>query len=94
VDSALFKLATWAVDAICSHPSLVAGALVVFILCSLTVNGLRSAWPLEAERPRLIKFLLSFLDIGALNFWRLIQAFKKPDPNPPLANPHVAGGNG
>ena len=85
MDDALFKIATGVVTLICDHPSAVAVGLCVFLLCNLTVNGLRTAWPKEEERPRLVRFLLGFLDIGALNFWRLLQMLRKPDPNPPLS---------
>ena len=84
MDTALYKLATVLVAAICEHPSIVAGAACVFVLCNLTVNGLRMAYPKQDERPRVVNFLLGFLDIGALNFWRLVQMFGRPDPNPPL----------
>jgi len=84
MEDALYKLATDLVNTICEHPSVAAGFAIVFAVCNLTVNGLRLAWPKEEERPRLVLFLLGFLDVGALNFWRLVNVFRKVDPNPPL----------
>ena len=89
MDDALFKLATWAVTAICNHPSLAGAGLVVFVLCNLTVNGLRMAWPVQTERPRWVNFFLGFLDLGALNLWRLVTMLKPGDPNPPLVSPRT-----
>ena len=78
METALYKLAEFAVGQICEHPEIAGAALLVFVLCNLVVNGLRMAWPKEDERPRWVRFLLGFLDLPALNFWRAVAAFRKP----------------
>lgn len=77
-------ISSWLVTQICEHPMAVAVAAVLFLLCSLTVNGLRMAWPEEKERPRWVRFALGFLDLGSLNFWRLFHSFTRPDINKPV----------
>lgn len=79
------RVAESLVNTICEHPTLVGVAVVVFVVCNLTVNGLRMAWPKEEERPRWVRFLLGFLDLGALNVWRLVGMLRPADPNPPLS---------
>lgn len=77
------SFAEWIVNFIATYPQTVQWCLVVFVLCTLTVNGLRMAWPDDNDRPRWVRFLLGFLDIGALNFWRGVNAMKSsPKPEP------------
>lgn len=75
------KLAEWLVNFIATYPNSVGVFLVVYVVSSATVHGLRLAYPVEAERPRLVNFLIGFLDIGALNFWRPISAIKSATGN-------------
>ena len=69
-------VAEWLVNFIATYPQAVGWGVVVFGLSTLTVNGLRMAWPVDTERPRVVRFFLGFLDIGALNFWRSVNALK------------------
>jgi hypothetical protein len=71
-------IAEWVVNTTANHPELIGWAVGIFVVCTLIVNGLRVAWPLEAERPRWVRFLLGLLDFGALNFWRFLQPKAKP----------------
>ncbi len=41
----------------------------VNLLANALANGLRMAYPVEAERPRAVRFALGFIDPFALNFW-------------------------
>lgn len=43
--------------------------VAVNLLANALANGLRVAYPVEAERPRGVKFALGFIDPFALNFW-------------------------
>lgn len=70
-------VAEWLVNFIATYPNAVGWFAAVFAISTLTVNGLRMAWPNDDDRPRLVRFLLGFLDIGALNFWRGVNALKK-----------------
>ncbi len=74
------KISEWLVNFIATYPQAVGYFAAVFALCTLTVNGLRMAYPEDADRPRLVRFLLGFLDIGALNFWRPVNALKTNKP--------------
>ena len=78
MDTVLYKLAEWMVSTICDHPELAGAGLVMFVLCNLTVNGIRVAYPNESERPRWVSFWLGFLDLGALNVWRWFDKTKRP----------------
>ena len=71
-------IADWVVSTAIAHPELIGWGLGVFAVCTMVVNGLRVAWPLEADRPRWVRFLLGLLDFGALNFWRYAQRGPKP----------------
>jgi len=41
----------------------------IVLVANALVNGLRMAYPVEADRPRQVRFILGFVDPFALNFW-------------------------
>lgn len=41
----------------------------IVLVANAVVNGFRMAYPVEAERPRAVRFVLGVLDPFALNFW-------------------------
>lgn len=82
------KISEWLVGFICDHPTFVGVAAGVWLLSTLTVNGLRMAWPKYDEQPRAVRFLIGFLDIGALNFWNIVRNLMPIRPNDaPLVAP-------
>lgn len=78
MDALFARVAEWVVGVLCEHPEIAGAALVVFVVCNLTVNGIRVAYPVEADRPRWVSFWLGFLDLGALNVWRWFDRTKRP----------------
>ncbi len=60
-----------------AHPNLVVSVLGVVVVCVLTVNGIRMAWPVFSEMPRWARFVLGVCDVPAMNFWNMVR---KADP--------------
>lgn len=58
-----------------SHPRAVGGVVAYFVLASSLINGLRTAYPDDATRPRWVRFVLGFLDLTCLNFWTFLRKF-------------------
>lgn len=48
-------------------------AFLVIGIAVLVTNGLRVAWPIRAERPRFVAFLIGVLDPITGNVWALIR---------------------
>lgn len=48
-------------------------AILVVFVAILVTNGLRVAWPVRSERPRIVAFLLGVLDPLAGNAWAAIR---------------------
>lgn len=71
-------------------------AFVVIGLAILVTNGLRVAWPIRSERPRLVAFLLGILDPVSGNFWALARwlgtKFGFPVQTPNTTDPPSGGG--
>lgn len=62
------KIAEWAVNTICSHPTLIGWGLGVFFLATLVNTGVKGTWS-YAEMPRWARFVLYFTMPLALNFY-------------------------
>ena len=67
--SILDRLTTPIVNLLGRHPFV----FLVIGIAVLVTNGLRVAWPIRAERPRLVAFLIGVLDPVTGNVWALIR---------------------
>lgn len=56
-----------------AHPNVAVGLLGIVVVCVVTVNGIRMAWPIFSEMPRWARFVLGVCDIPAMNFWNLAR---------------------
>jgi hypothetical protein len=65
------NLLLWGIE----NPALIGGIVAYFVVASSVINGLRTAYPDDATRPRWVRFTLGFLDLTCLNFWTILRKF-------------------
>lgn len=76
-------------------------AFLVIGIAVLVTNGLRVAWPVRADRPRLVAFLIGVLDPITGNVWALIRwlaarvgfPVQTPKDDPPTGSGQLPGPN-
>jgi hypothetical protein len=80
-----YKVATWAVNAICSHPEIVGILLSIFVIATLVNTGIKFAWT-YAETPRWARFVLGFTMPLALNFYHFGEKVGIQEPTAPCVS--------